>query len=261
MSTSFRVAAIGDLHIRSVVPPDVVRHLHRIEERADILIITGDITNGGRILEAELAAELLQRIEIPILAVLGNHDRRTTRRRAFIRTLSQAGVRFLDGTTHVVTAPQGYRIGFAGVGGSGGGFWPEEAPDTISQRAWQAMSVRARREADRLDQALTQLEADCRVVVTHFAPTVSTLIGEPPVKYPLLGNSTLGRVIDQHQVDLVVHGHAHLGSPLGTTPGGVPVRNVSVDVGEGVTIVEIEPRQASTGSASRASVAMTDPRT
>lgn len=243
MISPFRLAAIGDLHIRSVVPHQVVRSLHRIEERADLLVVAGDITNGGRILEAELAAELFRRIDIPILAVLGNHDRRTTRRRAFIKTLSQAGVHVLDGTTFVSPAMADFRVGFAGVGGSGGGFWPEEAPDTLSQRAMQAMAIRARREADRLDTALSALDADYRVVVTHFAPTSSTLAGEPIVKYPLLGNSVLGRVIDNHHVDLVLHGHAHLGSPEGTTPGGVPVRNVAVGVTGGVTLIDLLPRR------------------
>jgi Icc-related predicted phosphoesterase len=31
-------------------------------------------------------------------------------------------------------------------------------------------------------------------------------------------------------VDLHVHGHAHLGSEQGMTPGGVPVRNVALPV-------------------------------
>lgn len=231
MTDSVRIAAIGDLHIRTTIDSTYVRQLVGIEERADLLIVPGDITNGGRIQEVELAAELFQRIHIPIVGVMGNHDRRTMRRRYFLSILEQAGVRMLDGGVWE------YRgIGIAGVSGSGGGFWPDEPADPVSNRAWQALSVRARREAVRLDEALSLLETRRRIALLHFAPTISTLVGEPPLKYWLLGNSALGHVVEKHQVDLVLHGHAHIGTPFGFTPGGVPVFNVAAAVTGGVSI-------------------------
>jgi Icc-related predicted phosphoesterase len=233
-----RIAAIGDLHIRTTVPDQIVRHVSNLDRRADLLVIAGDITNHGTLLQAELAAELFRRVQIPIVAVLGNHDRRTMRRAAFCRALATGGITVLDGTSRVVDV-NGRRIGIAGVGGSGGGFWPIEGPDTLSRKACQALAVRARREAARLDLALNGLDADSKVVVTHFSPTTSTLGREPIVKYPLLGNIELSRVIDRHNVDLVLHGHAHLGNPIGRTPGGTLVRNVAIDVTGGVTIHEL----------------------
>jgi Icc-related predicted phosphoesterase len=234
MHETVRFAAIGDLHIRTTVPSDFVRQLIGIEERADFLVVPGDITNGGRIQEVELAAELFQRIHIPIVGVMGNHDRRTMRRRYFLSILEQAGVRMLDGDTWEYMG-----VGIAGVSGSGGGFWPEERTDPVSNRAWQALAVRARREAAMLDGALGQLETQRRIALLHFAPTTATLIGEPPLKYWLLGNSALGQVVEKHKVDLVLHGHAHIGSPYGLTPGGVPVFNVAAGVMGGVSLHEI----------------------
>jgi Icc-related predicted phosphoesterase len=231
MFESVRIAAIGDLHIRTTIPSGFVRQLLSLGDRADVLVIPGDITNGGRIQEVELAAELFRRVELPIVAVLGNHDRRTTRRRHFVSILEEAGVRTLDGDTW-----QFGGIGIAGVSGSGGGFWPDERADPVSNRAWQALAVRARREAARLDEALARLTTPRRVALLHFAPTTSTLVGEPPLKYWLLGNSALGHVVDAHRVDLVLHGHSHIGSPFGLTPGGVPVFNVAAGVTGGVSI-------------------------
>jgi Icc-related predicted phosphoesterase len=218
----------------------LVREMRIIHQRADVLVVTGDITNGGRIVEVELAAELFRLAQLPIISVLGNHDRRSMRMRAFKRTLELAGVTILDGSAIVLDA--GHRIGFAGVEGSGGGFWPVEGPDTLSRRACQALAVRARREAARLDAALAGMQADVKIVVTHFAPTISTLGREPVVKYPLLGNSELGKVIDRHDVDLVLHGHAHLGNAIGRTAGGTLVRNVAIEVGGGFVIHELKPR-------------------
>jgi Icc-related predicted phosphoesterase len=234
MTDAVRIAAIGDLHIRTSIDSAYVRQLIGIEDVADLLIVPGDITNGGLIREAELAGELFHRIGIPIVGVMGNHDRRTMRRRRFISILEQAGVRMLDGNTWEF---QG--LGIAGVSGSGGGFWPDEPEDPVSNRAWQALAVRARREATRLDDALAQLSTTRKLALLHFAPTTSTLVGEPPIKYWLLGNSALGHVVEKHHVDLVLHGHSHIGSPYGLTPGGVPVFNVAAGVTGGVSIHRI----------------------
>jgi hypothetical protein len=46
----------------------------------------------------------------------------------------------------------------------------------------------------------------------------------------MLGNCELGVVLDRRAPDLVVHGHAHLGTLKGRTPGGIPVRNVALPV-------------------------------
>jgi len=237
-----RIAAIGDLHLRTRIPPRLAHEFSSLGGRADALVVAGDITNSGRIAEAELAAELFALVELPIIAVLGNHDRRSLLRRRFRQIIEGAGVTLLDGDTTAIDA--GVRVGFAGVGGSGGGFWPDEGPRLPYNRPCQALAIRARREAARLDAALASLDTDVRVVVTHFAPTTSTLGHEPLVKYPLLGNCELGRVIDRYRVDLVIHGHAHLGNSYGRTAGGTPVRNVAREINGGVIVHELAFRTA-----------------
>lgn len=241
---SFRIAAISDLHLKTAVPRRMAEELVALDDKVDFLVIAGDITESGRLPEVELACELLSGIKTPIIAVLGNHDRRGVRRRAMRLLLEQAGVRLLDGSSMVHECPDGRRVGLAGVGGYGGGFWPDEVPDLIAARFSKAVGVRARREALRLQNALGELarhESDAIVVVMHYSPTVSTLGEEPPLKYWMLGNSLLGRVIDDHRVDLVIHGHAHLGNQYGQTPGGTPVRNVAVSVTGGPVIYEVRP--------------------
>jgi Icc-related predicted phosphoesterase len=69
-----------------------------------------------------------------------------------------------------------------------------------------------------------------RIAALHFAPTTTTLGREPLTKYWMLGNCELGIVLDRRPPDLVIHGHAHLGTLRGRTPGGVPVRNVALPV-------------------------------
>jgi Icc-related predicted phosphoesterase len=225
-----RVAAIGDLHIRGTEDLAAIPGLEEVADRADLLLITGDITESGRIFEAEAAGELLALARLPKIAVLGNHDLRTLRRTAFRRALERAGIEVLDGGATLLTLPGGVRVGIAGATGSGGGFWPVEGPDAIHSRTFKRLAVRAYRECRALERALGELDADLRIAATHFAPTISTLGAEPAAKYWMLGNCELGVVIDRQPPDLVVHGHAHLGILRGTTPGGIPVRNVALPV-------------------------------
>lgn len=235
-----RLAAIGDLHIRAQMPNALADRLVAVDGQVDALVVAGDITNGGRLIEVQQAAEIFSSIRTPIIAVLGNHDRRCLRPILFRRTLERAGVRMLNG--QATTLDAGCRVGFAGVAGCGGGFGPFEGPITLHGRALKTLALRSRLESFRLEAAISQLDVEIRIVVMHFAPTTATLGSEPLLKYWMLGNADLGRVIDRHRVDLVIHGHAHLGNPAGTTRGGTPVRNVASTVTGGVTILDVSPR-------------------
>jgi Icc-related predicted phosphoesterase len=225
-----RVAATGDLHVRGPEDRRLVPGLGDLHTRADVLVITGDLTENGRLVEAEAAVDMLAAARLPIVAILGNHDLRSLRRTAFRRTLERGGIEVLDGGATVVTAPDGARIGIAGTTGCGGGFWPLEGPDAIHARTFRRLALRASRECATLERCLRDLDTDFRIAAVHFAPTVSTLGREPLLKYWMLGNGDLGAVVDRTKPDVVFHGHAHLGTLKGRTPGGIPVRNVALPV-------------------------------
>jgi Icc-related predicted phosphoesterase len=241
-SSWIRVMAVGDVHLRAETPVSVQDQLHDAASAADIVLLAGDMTENGRPAEVERVAELMADIDAPIYAVMGNHDRRSLRRKEFRRALATGGIELLDGESTVVETGGGLLLGLVGVGGYGGGFWPDEAPDLISTRISQAVAVRARREAARLEAALDALashDTDLNIVTMHYAPTTTTLGTEPMMKHWMLGNSVLGRVVDRHEVHLVLHGHAHLGNYHGVTPGGTQVRNVALPVVGKPTMLDI----------------------
>lgn len=232
-----RIAAVGDLHFRSHECPRFPHGLSEACLHADFLLVAGDLTDNGRLAEAEAAGEFLMSARIPVVAVLGNHDLRSLRRVAFRRSLERRGIEVLDGRATRMTLADGTTVGIAGTPGCGGGFWPLEGPNAIHARTLKRLAVRTKRESLALDKALRGLQdlnADIVIALTHFAPTVSTLGREPLAKYWMLGNCDLGRVLDHRQPDLVIHGHAHLGTLYGCTPGGIPVRNVALSVAGGV---------------------------
>ena len=69
-----------------------------------------------------------------------------------------------------------------------------------------------------------------RVALTHYAPVTGTLAGEPERLFTVLGSQAIGAAIDASGTHLAVHGHAHHCQEHGSTPGGVPVRNVAYPI-------------------------------
>ena len=101
----------------------------------------------------------------------------------------------------------------------------------------------ARDQADQLEAALRGLDAGLRIALLHYSPCRQTLRGEPLELYPFLGSHLLADAIDRAGADLVLHGHAHLGREEGTTPGGIPVRNVALPVTRNtIRILSLSPR-------------------
>jgi Icc-related predicted phosphoesterase len=210
-----RLAAVGDLHMTGSRAGRFRPALLRLVHHADVLLLAGDLTEQGSSQEAACVAAEVCDLGLPVVAVLGNHDHHGGRSGGARLTarLTDVGVTVLDDSATVVTIG-GIRLGVAGTMGFGGGFRPDPGDE----------------RADQFAGALAGLEADLRVALTHYAPVVGTLRGEPERLYPVLGSGTLAAAIDAAGADLAVHGHAHHGCELGTTPGGVPVRNVAYPV-------------------------------
>ena len=69
-----RVAAIGDLHVRETDIAPYRELFAEVSNHADVLLLCGDLTNFGKIKEAEILAEDIKSCAVPVLGVLGNHD-------------------------------------------------------------------------------------------------------------------------------------------------------------------------------------------
>src|SRR4051812_32153449 len=68
------LAAIGDLHVSETSQGRYRAMFEEMSEAADVVALCGDLTNFGKLTEAEILAEDLQGCTIPVVAVLGNHD-------------------------------------------------------------------------------------------------------------------------------------------------------------------------------------------
>ena len=223
-----RVAAVGDLHIGDDARTHWRDALGPVSGEADLLLLAGDLTRVGTKEEAAAVAAALERVAIPTFAVLGNHDYHDGSEGELVRVLAARGVRVLEGEA-VSLDVGGVRIGIAGSKGFGGGFANACGSD-FGEPEMKAFIRHTAERANALRVALASLDADLRVALLHYAPIPETLGGEQLQIYPFLGSHLLGDAIDAAGADLVVHGHAHAGSERGTTPGGIPVRNVAQPV-------------------------------
>lgn len=218
-----RLVAMADLHFGRHRPEIYPPVLKAAAEDADIVVLCGDLTDHGRLDEAEGLARLLKEsIHLPIVAVLGNHDFESGQEAALRDIFTAAGVHMLDGDSVEIKG-----IGFAGAKGFCGGFgaralgpWGESLIKSFVQETLA--------EALKLETALARLRSLTRVAVLHYAPVASTVEGEPLEIYPFLGSTRLEEPLARYDVAVVFHGHAHHGQPEGLISTGAPVFNVSL---------------------------------
>jgi Icc-related predicted phosphoesterase len=223
-----RLAATADIHAGVDSIGGIGLSFEGIEERADALLLAGDLTKAGLPEEADVLVEELDAVDIPVIAVLGNHDYHSDAETEITRRLEGSGITVLEGTSCTIEA-RGTAVGVAGVKGFGGGFAGASGSE-FGEPEMKAFVRHTRQIADRLRGALEELDTDVRVALMHYSPIPETLRGEPPEIFPFLGSYLLSEAVDTAGADLVLHGHAHRGSESGVTPGGVRVRNVAQPV-------------------------------
>lgn len=223
-----RIAGTGDLHFGADSAGTFKPHIEALPELADLLLVAGDLTRIGDPDEAAALAEELADPPVPVLAVLGNHDYHSGEQEAVRDRLEGAGVRVLEGESEVLEVG-GTRVGIVGAKGFGGGFAGACGSD-FGEPEMKAFVQHTKAVSARLEEVLSQLEADVRIVLLHYSPIEGTLQGERLEIYPFLGSYLLAEAVDRYGADLVFHGHAHRGVEKGVTPGGIHVRNVAQPV-------------------------------
>jgi Icc-related predicted phosphoesterase len=218
-----RIAAVGDLHCPRTSGEDLRALFQGLSEQADVLLLCGDLVDYGKPEEArQLAAHVGAARGLPILAVLGNHEFECGQQAEVAEILTGYGVTVLDGTAVEISG-----VGFAGVKGFCGGFG-ERALQPWGEAVLKHFVRESVEEALKLESALAKLRTASRVVMTHYAPILQTVVGEPAEIIPFLGSSRLEEPLNRYGVTAVCHGHAHHGTLEGRTLAGIPVYNVAM---------------------------------
>ena len=220
-----RVAAVGDIHVKETDKGKWVEFFKDVSRNADVLVISGDLTDTGDEAEAQILSEEMKSCSIPVVAVLGNHDYEKGRHKLIRKILQTGDVHILDGEAIVIKG-----VGFAGIKGFGGGF-DNHMLSMFGEGAMKAFVQEAVDEALHLDRALARIEQEHehikKIAVMHYSPVKETVEGEPEVIYPFLGSSRLAEPLERRNVFAAFHGHAHAGKMEGKTAKGVRIYNVA----------------------------------
>src|SRR3954453_895422 len=246
MPKTIRVAAAGDIHAGAAERDRVREAFTRVEEQADLILLAGDLTQHGQVDEVCVVADAIRELEIPVLAVLGNHDWQSDRPGDPTRAMAEAGAVVLE-RTHTILPVKGVSVGIPGVKGLGGGLGTQGG--NFGEPLFREAYAETTKDVEGLERGLAAIEpCAVRIALLHYSPVEATLVGEPERLWLVLGADRLAGPIRQHRPQLVVHGHAHHGSFEGDIEG-VPVYNVAVHViGREFWVFELDAEQRSAPS-------------
>src|SRR5258708_23607582 len=117
VETCMRIAATADLHFNPQNYSKLQDQFDRVRDEADVLVLAGDLTNYGQPSEMEPLINVLLRLRIPTVAVLGTHDYESGKEEELCRMMVAARIKVLDGSAYERDG-----VGFAGAKGFVGGF-------------------------------------------------------------------------------------------------------------------------------------------
>jgi Icc-related predicted phosphoesterase len=223
-----RIAAAGDMHCQPSRADEARRAFASLKGEIDLLLLAGDLTTLGEPEQAQVLADAVRDLDVPIFAVWGNHDLHADRAGELLPILEDAGITVLERETATVCIGP-TEVGIVGLKGFVGGFPGSHLPD-FGEPLLREVYAETTRDVEALDAGLKAIgNCPVRLVLLHYAPTEQTLRGEPEPIWTMLGNDRLAAPIREHEPDMVLHGHAHSGKFEGRI-ADVPVYNVSVPV-------------------------------
>jgi Icc-related predicted phosphoesterase len=237
-----RIATAGDVHASEDSRGRIESAFAAVEHDADLILLAGDLTTYGEIEQAEVLADACRGLQIPVCAVLGNHDLHSGHGEEIAAVLTEAGVHMLDRSSTTFQLGAG-EVGVVGTKGFVGGFTGSALPD-FGEPLLRRVYAETSEEVEAIRSGLREI-AHCpiRIVLLHYSPTSDTLHGEPEGIWTFLGCDRLATPIAEYRPDVVLHGHAHAGSVQGAI-GSIPVYNVAVHVtGRDFYVLDLEGKE------------------
>ncbi len=212
------IAATSDIH----APRYLQSFLSSPETKPDIFLLAGDICE---VLELEQYKNVYKKLpNCPILACFGNTESRNRESRKDydnirklvpeIKFLEEEAAKLkINGKTICV-------IGSKGVIDYPVKWQRDKIPNILEIH-------NQRRE--KLKQLIENANSDINILIMHHPPTFSTMGNENPAIYSALGSKNMEETIKNSNIDIIIHGHLHLGAKKGFI-GNKPVFNVAFPV-------------------------------
>jgi Icc-related predicted phosphoesterase len=229
------VGAMGDAHGGKFFEDGMAERL----EGVDLLLLAGDIADSNDLEGfSRVLGPVKERYDGRIVAVFGNDEYEQDRQQYRQRFEAL----FLDDEAADLEV-EGAKVRIVGTTG------PLDRPTWWQRTHIPNVWAKYKERVKILDRLLVRGDADLLVLLSHYAPTYLTLEGERPKAFPEMGSKAMERVLLERRPDLVVHAHAHAGSPhamlreeqtrLDTPAVEVPIWNVSLPLNKRITKWEL----------------------
>jgi Icc-related predicted phosphoesterase len=172
----------------------------------------------------------LKKWDCPIFAVFGNHE--FDEDIDEIRKICKKRITFLDDES-IELEIKDKKVGIVGTRGS-----------LDSPTWWQSTHVIDVRKAyleriKKCQELLENLNVDIKILLSHYASTYKTLVGEDKRFYSGMGSKKFEDVMTKTKTSFAIHGHAHYGIPLAFVDS-IPVFNVAFSISRKITEIDTD---------------------
>jgi len=221
------IAAVADIHCPKYL--DFFKNAFRDIQVPDLLLLAGDIVLRNDYTQlSNLIPVIREQYKNKIIACFGNeeYDDSIEEYRKF------KDITWLNDESIVLNV-KGKRLGIVGSRGA------LDRP-TFWQRAYiRKIGQIYKQRIDKINSLLASLDADTKIVISHYAPTYGTLIGEHKAIWPEMASRRLELVIERTQPDFWLHGHVHRGMVSKVNLGNTIVMNVSLPSTKKISLIEL----------------------
>ena len=226
---NLRLATVADVHSPKYL--ELFRSALAKIGKPDLLLLVGDLVLKNDFSQLPNVISAIQEVyRGQIIACFGNEEFEQSRERYLTPEIT-----WLEDKSKIVEIG-GIKLGIVGSRGSldRPTFWQR----THVKGIWQLYKKRV----ETIASLLAGLDADIKVVMTHYAPTYETLLGESEKAMPEMACKKLEEVIKREQPDVWLHGHGHKATRLEAQFGRTSVINVSLPARGEIVLLDL-PRK------------------
>ena len=232
------IAAVADIHYPKYANL-FLEALKRIDfSKIDVMILAGDIIYKGN---AKYIVNVHKAIRKywsgPVISIFGNEEYDEVKDK--ITKLTSDFI-WLDDEGKILKIKN---IGICFIGSRGS---IEKPTRWQSKNIPNILQIYKNRE-NKIKELISRYKSSGYyvILILHYAPTYSTLLGEKREIWPFLASRRLERIIVKLKPDLVIHAHVHNSKRNHVILEGIPIYNVSLPATNSITLITIKPNKYS----------------
>ncbi|MGB9727825.1 MAG: metallophosphoesterase family protein [Nitrososphaeria archaeon] len=224
-----KIAAVADIHapLYLKIFEESLKKLLPLKYKASLLLLAGDIVDGGKFDQLDNVKVLLDKVDVPILGCFGNNEYED---KEDLVKEKLSNVKFLNDELFEINL-EGFRVNIVGSRGvlDEPTFWQKKNVPGIDEVY--------RKRILKLQKISSECKGDIKILMLHYPPTLKILRGENPKFLKQMGSNRLEDLVPKF--DAVITGHAHRGQPFAEVYG-VPVYNVSLPLRGDIVLLNVE---------------------